>query len=100
MFLFICACTSLNTSFTTEYNNTMRNEYEGYYTQYQLDSICGVDNIENDLSKWIIIGLRDDESKENVSQYIYIKSLGENECIYRVQKMENGLYKITKRITE
>ena len=40
------------------------------------------------------------ETKENVSQYMFIKSLGEHESIYRVQKIDKDLYKITKRITQ
>lgn len=98
--LFVSACATLNKPFTTEYDTQMMNEYEELFTQWQLDSICDADYLEHDLNSWYIISLRDDETKENVTQYLYIQSLGENECIYRVQKMENGLYKITKRITK
>lgn len=98
--LFVSACTSIQKTFTTEYDTQMMNEYEELFTQWQLDSICNADYLEHDLELWNILYLRDYETKENITQYFYIQSLGENECIYRVQKMANGLYKITKRITK
>ena len=83
-----------------EYDNYIFNSFECYYTQFQLDSICVADTLEYDLNKWIFIPLRDTKTKENVSQYMLIKSLGEHESIYRVQKIDKDLYKITKRITQ
>lgn len=98
--LMVCACTTTKLPYTQEYDNIMLNEYEGYYTPYQLDSICVADTLEPNLNNWHIIGLRDDETKENVSQYLYIKTLGEKESIYRVQKIDDNTYKITKRVTK
>lgn len=100
--LIFMACSSTKTPITpmVEYDNHMFNSFEGYYTQCQLDSICVADTLEYDLNKWIFIPLRDTETKENVSQYMFIKSLGEHESIYRVQKIDKDLYKITKRITQ
>ena len=97
--LMVSACTTIST-FTQEYDTTMQIEYKNYYTQWQLDSICDADYLEHNLNSWYIINLRDDETKENVTQYMFIQSLGENECIYRVQKINDDLYKITKRITK
>lgn len=98
--LFVCACTSVKKPFVTEYDNIMFNEYENVYTQCQFDSICNVDTLDNNLGTWIMLPLRDYETKENVTQYMFIRSLGENECIYRVQKINDNTYKITKRITK
>lgn len=98
--LSIFACNPTRRLFTTEYDNQMVNAFEDYYTEYQLDSICNADSISRDFSNWIYLPLRDDESQEDVSQYMYIKSLGEYECIYRLQIMSDGTYKITKRITK
>lgn len=98
---FLFSCGTVKRSFlTNEYDNHMYNLFEGYFTEYQLDSICRVDMIERDISKWYVIPLYDYETKENVSQYMYIMSLGEYECIYRVQPLDDGRYKITKRVTE
>ena len=77
----------------------MINSFDGYYTSYQLDSICVADTLEP-LNQWYMIPLRDDETKQNVSQYLYIKSLGQYESIYRVQIINDSTYKITKRITK
>lgn len=82
------------------FETQMMNEYEQVFTQWQLDSICDVDGISHDLNVWYQAAMKDYETKENVTQYFYIHSLGEYECIYRVQKLENGTYKITKRITK
>lgn len=98
--MIVCACTTTKTPYTQEYDNLMVNEYEGYYNKHQLDSICIVDTIEPNLEKWHILGLRDGETNENVTQYLYIKTLGEFESIYRVQKINDDRYKITKRITK
>lgn len=100
IFIFITCSTKTIQTVYQQGDLDMFNEYEGYYSQYQLDSICVVDTLEIDLNKWLYIPLRDDETKENVSLYLYIKSLGEHESIYRVQKINNDLYKITKRITK
>lgn len=82
------------------YGVTMENSFEGYYSLWQFDSICNVDKIDRDLSKWYFIPFRDYETKENVSQYMYLKELGQYEIIYRLQKIDDNRYKITKRITK
>ena len=98
--LFITACaTSTHSFISQEYDNEMFNFFEGYYTYQQFDSICVADTLDKDLENWHMLPLRDYESKDNVSQYIYIKSLGENESIYRLQIINDSTYKITKRIT-
>lgn len=94
------ACNTVKQPYVTEYDNIMFNTYESYYNQSQLDSICTVDGLEYDLDEWIQVYLRDDETKEVIFQYLYIKKLGENEIIYRVEKINGNLYKITKRVTE
>lgn len=84
-----------------EYGATiMQNAFEGYYTKVQFDSICRADTLKNDLGAWYLVPMKDDETKENVSQYLYIKSLGQNEIIYRVHMINPNKYKITKRITK
>lgn len=82
-----------------EYGTIMVNAFEDYYTKAQFDSICQTDTISANLKDWYMIPLRDSESKENVSQYMYIKRLGNNESIYRLQEINKNRYKITKRIT-
>ena len=100
--IFTVACSP---NYTVESSNDvygahMLNAFENYYTKAQFDSICDVDNINPDLQQWHILSLRDYETNENVSQYLYIKSLGANEIIYRVHPLDSNTYKITKRITK
>lgn len=96
----ILSCSKPTNSIVQEYDNHMFNAFNGYYTAYQLDSICTTDSIEHNLNQWYIIYLKDYETKENISQYLYIKSTGQNESIYRLQIINDSIYKITKRITK
>lgn len=99
-FIISCGNQTKNTCVYTQYDLDMFNQYEDYYTKSQLDSICVADTLDNDLNNWLLIPLKDGESYEKVSLYMYIKTLGEHESIYRVQKINDNLYKITKRIAE
>ena len=106
-FAFLVVCLSCSSSKKTqpetrplETYEIMLNVFEGYYNKCQFDSICVADTLDMDLNNWLIVPLRDYETKKNVSQYIYIKSLGKHESIYRVYKIDDNTYKITKRITE
>lgn len=101
--LILCACSSIK-SFAPEtefvFGSTMMNAFENYYTIEQFDSICKADTINRDLSKWTKLSLKDGETNKDVSLYLYIKSLGKYETVYRVQIINNSTYKITKRITK
>lgn len=106
-FAFLVTCLSCSSSKNThsetqpqETYEIMFNVFEGYYSKCQLDSICIADTLDMDLNNWIVVPLKDYETKKNVSQYVYIKSLGKHETIYRVYKIDDNSYKITKRITE
>lgn len=82
------------------YGYSMYNAFEREFTVLQFDSICKADKLINDLSKWHTLSVQDAETKEGFNEYLYIKSLGNNECIYRLVKVNNNVYKITKRITK
>ena len=77
----------------------MYNAFEGYFTVMQFDSICTADKIFKDLNKWHKLFGKDAETKQPTVIYMYIKSLGKTECIYRLIEANNSQYKITKRIT-
>lgn len=80
-------------------SGVMKNMFEDNYTIAQFDSICNADSISNDLKEWHVVGLRDFETRQNVTQYLYIKELyNGKESIYRLQKLPNGKYRITKRV--
>lgn len=84
---------------SVSYGYSMYNAFEREFTVLQFDSICKADKLINDLSKWHNLSVQDEDTKESFVEYLYIKSLGNNECIYRLVKVNNNVYKITKRIT-
>jgi len=78
----------------------MKNLYEREFTQKQFDSICIADTLSPKLDRdWIQLMVRDYETREPIEAYMFIKSLGSDECIYRVVKQKNSKYKISKRIS-
>jgi hypothetical protein len=76
----------------------MMNTFENDFTKLQFDSICRVEKISNKLSDWHMFMSRDAETKEVFQEYMYIKSVGKNEAIYRLLIKENNIYRLTKRI--
>ena len=76
----------------------MYNIYEKEFTIYQFDSICKADKLLKDLNKWHQLKVKDGETHEEFIEYMYIKSYNRNyDCIYRLVKVNNNIYKITKR---
>lgn len=80
--------------------SVMRNAFEGHYSNGQFDSICAKDSIPNNLGKWNINRFTDYETNDALNEYLYIKALGSEERIYRLEKIGGDSFKITKRITE
>lgn len=76
----------------------MYNTFESNFTIAQFDSICIADKISKNLNKWHKLSGRDGETNQVYTIYMYIKSLGQSECIYRLVKNNEESYKITKRI--
>ena len=92
--ILICNCKPTQTVIN---NTQMYNEFESNFTRLQFDSICIADTISNNLEEWHKLYSIDGDTNEKCIIYMYIKSLGNNECIYRlIDKQDN--YKITKRI--
>lgn len=75
----------------------MLNSFEKEFTKYQFDSICKVEKISNSLNDWHMFISKDAETEEIFKEYMYIKSVGQNEAIYRLI-IDNYKYKLTKRI--
>lgn len=86
-----------NTEIT--FGGQMYNAFEDYFTVIQFDSICTADRISNNLNNWHKLYAKDGETKQPTTIYMYIKSLGRTECVYRLVKHSDKKYKITKRIT-
>ena len=80
----------------TQYFNDMHNSLNTYYTQYQVDSMINVDNLPI-LTDWQNLYGRDDESKDIINLYFYIKQDSLSEILYKIETIENNKYKIIKR---
>ena len=88
---------------------TVENVYGASYMRFTMNKILGASQVDSmivadhltPLDEWIYIAISGVE-KNTINQYMYIKSLEENnELIYTVtQTKVDTLYKCTKRITE
>lgn len=94
---FICNCKTPKLVIDENNNTQMYNLFEANFTKVQFDSICIADTISNNLEEWHKLYGIDGDTEEKYIIYMYIKSLDNNECIYRLID-NNGIYKITKRI--
>lgn len=76
----------------------MYNAFEREFSKYQFDSICKADQISNNLRTWHAFTTRDGETREIITEYMYIKYTNQAEYIYRLIRINDNTYKITKRI--
>ena len=86
-------------SLYSAYGVSMKNAFERVFTVIQFDSICKADKISKDLTKWHSLSSRDGDTNEVFTEYLYITYRGNQEIVYRLIKVDNSHYKITKRIT-
>lgn len=78
----------------------MMNSIRGTYNEYQLDSICNVERLPNDLNKWYGTPIYDYETHEKIDQYVFIKEYKwGSEVIYTITAVDST-YHFTKRIVE
>ena len=74
----------------------MMNTIKGTYSEYQLDSICHIEKLPNDMSKWHGSFLYDYETNEKINQYVFIKEYNrKNEVIYTIT-VDDSVYYFTK----
>ena len=81
-----------------EKGDIMINTMKGKYSYAQFDSMCVADTLPRELDEWKFLGLVDYETKGRHSLFLYMKSNGRNEIVYKVEEMMNDSVKITKRI--
>lgn len=100
LLILVVACTTVNQPSKQVYGVMMKNAFERVFSEAQFDSICHADSLPTDLKKWQKLDIRDDETRVGSYEYLFIKRLGQNEQIYRLEDYGNGNYKITKRETK
>ena len=78
----------------------MMNSIKEAYNIHQVDSICNVERLPDDLTEWHGNILYDYETNEQINQYIFIKEYNrKNEVIYTIT-VDDSIYYFTKRVVE
>ena len=100
IFIFVC-CGSYNYVDTSKYGQSMEQSYNKMFSIEQFDSICKADNISYNLDDWEKMPIQDDETEAYEYMYMYIKSIDNTQCIYRLEKTSyKDSVRITKRTTK
>lgn len=69
-------------------------DYDTYYTQEQVDSVCVVERIPKNLNKWTPIYMSDGSTA--FKQYTYIKSTDSTHFIWTLTDLDS-LYKFKRK---
>jgi len=78
----------------------MMNSIKGTYNIHQVDSICNVERLPDDLTEWHGTTLYDYETNERINQYVLIKEYNrKSEVIYTIT-VDDSTYYFTKRVVE
>lgn len=81
----------------------MRIEYDlSNQTKHQIDSICLVESISNNIKKdWLYLPMQDGETNLGVEKYMFIEKMDSLETLFLITKKvnEHDNYGIMKRIT-
>lgn len=83
---------------SVEMGSVMKHTMKGKYSMAQFDSMCIADTLPQSLSDWKFLGLRDYESYKRTSLFLYMKTNGKHEVMYKVEETLDDSVKITKRI--
>lgn len=94
----VLSCGVKNTEFLT-YGGKMETAYEQLLTANELDSVLVKECVPTDMGKWKASVYKDFEDGSDMTEYLYIKSLGKNETIYRAER-RGDKFKLSKRITK
>lgn len=69
-------------------------DFDNYYIQEQVDSVCKVEKIPQNLDKWSKMTMTDDST--SFYQYMYIKSTDSSQTIWTLTDMDS-LYRFKKK---
>lgn len=72
--------------------------YNKEFTIHQFDSICNVDSLPNDFSKWKTIPMLDNEDRTKIKRYMFIKNLTPEEIYIVTDK--DSVIQVNKRIAQ
>ena len=77
----------------------MHNEFDGYYTDKQVDSICRVEHIPYIGDQWKRTGIINERTGKYVEQRFYIIDRDTLTIVYSTTDMDS-LYRFKKRISK
>jgi hypothetical protein len=77
----------------------MHNEFDGYYTDKQVDSICRVERIPYIGEQWRYTGIVNERNGQYIGQYFYIIDQDTLTIVYSATDMDS-LYRFKKRISK
>ena len=80
----------------TTLGNIQLVQYNKEFTINQFDSLCMADNISSELIDWKTVPMLDEETRNPIKRYMYIKD-SKNLYILTVQ---DSIYNISKRIAQ
>ena len=83
---------------SVEMGSVMKNAMKGKYSMSQFDSMCIADTLPQNLSDWKFLGLKDYETCQKNALFLYMKTNGKHEVMYKVEETLDDSVKITKRI--
>jgi len=95
--LVVFSCTPKITD-GVEKGDYMFNAMNGKYSYAQFDSMCVADTLPSDLTMWKSIGFVDYETNAKNKLFLYMKSNGRNETMYKVEDTSDDSIKIIKRL--
>ena len=96
----IFACSPKITTCGGEENigNVMINTDNKKYSMQQFDSMCVADKLPRNLTDWKFLGLKEYESNDRVSLFMYMKRGNLTETVYRVEDTMDDSVTIIKRV--
>lgn len=92
-----CGVSKKNT--TTENPTSMMILLDTTFTKFQFDSLCVADTINPNYKEWLVMSFIDYETNKTINEYTYIKTLNEDEIMYRLI-IDETEYNIIKRLTD
>lgn len=102
IFVFIVGCIALSCNPKMingiEKSKIISTPMKGKYSMAQFDSMCVADSLPRNLGYWDFLGLKDYETKQRTSLFFYIKNMGTDDILYKVEETMDDSVKITKRL--
>ena len=93
------SCGTVRKTNTIENSTSMKILLDTTFTKFQFDSLCVADTLNPNYKEWLIMSFVDYETNKTINEYTYIKTLNEDEIMYRLI-IDETEYNIIKRLTD